>query len=258
MSTFRHLESIGQLDQDQDLHIICLHYVFLSRLNWHLKEFIQMWDRHPLSTEGNRSPQQLWIAGLLSGQQENPDQVTLWLGVPFKVQFFVDKIYYLVQYLNYVSTDWCHKLGHWLGWTCCRTRLRGCWGSSNSSGFASNSRGAFKGQHWPLYEQWRLWCGHLLTSPVIGPVLNGYPNMKICTARPSSMAKVRKDVYLLSMFYSIGWHARVLSAKVKVHRHCFPAARVIDVVHRSPQSWRMTLLLHTTMCTTIIFKWEKI
>ncbi|XP_067259235.1 uncharacterized protein [Chanodichthys erythropterus] len=74
-TTFRHLESIGQLDPDQDIHIICLHYVFLSRLNWHLKEFIQMWDRHPLSTEGNRSPQQLWIAGVLSGQQENPDQI---------------------------------------------------------------------------------------------------------------------------------------------------------------------------------------
>ncbi|XP_016309000.1 uncharacterized protein LOC107663313 isoform X1 [Sinocyclocheilus anshuiensis] len=74
-ATFRHLESIDQLDPDQDLHIICLHYVFLSRLNWHLKEFIQMWDRHPLCTEGNRSPQQLWIAGVLSGQQENPDQI---------------------------------------------------------------------------------------------------------------------------------------------------------------------------------------
>ncbi len=74
---FRHLEDLGLLDPDQDLHVICLHYVFLPRLNWHLQEFMRMWDKHPLSTEGNRSPEQLWVAGLLLGNQENPEQVTL-------------------------------------------------------------------------------------------------------------------------------------------------------------------------------------
>ncbi|XP_073803827.1 uncharacterized protein [Danio rerio] len=74
---FRFLEYNGMLDPDQDLYIICLHYVFLTRLNWHLKQFVQMWDRHPLSTEGNRSPLQLWIAGLLLGHQEYPDQIDI-------------------------------------------------------------------------------------------------------------------------------------------------------------------------------------
>ncbi|KAA0712532.1 hypothetical protein E1301_Tti019072 [Triplophysa tibetana] len=66
---------IGALDADQDLHTLCLHYVFLPRLNWHLQLFVRMWDKHPLATEGNRTPQQLWMAGLLLGQQDNPDQI---------------------------------------------------------------------------------------------------------------------------------------------------------------------------------------
>ncbi|CAL8293502.1 unnamed protein product [Arctogadus glacialis] len=69
--TFRYLEEVGLLNPDEDSHIICLHYIFLQRLNWHLREFIRMWDRHPLSTEGNRSPQQLWVAGLLLEPQQD-------------------------------------------------------------------------------------------------------------------------------------------------------------------------------------------
>ncbi|XP_059928273.1 uncharacterized protein LOC132472585 [Gadus macrocephalus] len=69
--TFRYLEEVGLLNPDEDSHIICLHYIFLPRLNWHLREFIKMWDRHPLSTEGNRSPQQLWVAGLLLEPQQD-------------------------------------------------------------------------------------------------------------------------------------------------------------------------------------------
>jgi hypothetical protein len=75
--TFRYLEEVGLLNPDEDSHIICLHYIFLPRLNWHLREFIRMWDRHPLSTEGNRSPQQLWVAGLLLEPQQDLHLVTL-------------------------------------------------------------------------------------------------------------------------------------------------------------------------------------
>lgn len=75
-NTFRHLEDVGLLNPDEDLHMICLHYVFLPRLNWNLREFIRMWDRHPLSSEGNRSPIQMWTAGLLLGSHCNGQQQT--------------------------------------------------------------------------------------------------------------------------------------------------------------------------------------
>ena len=47
----------------------------LPRINWHLQLFIQTWDHHPLSSEGNRSPQQLWVAGQLLHVLQTPEQV---------------------------------------------------------------------------------------------------------------------------------------------------------------------------------------
>ncbi|KAL0973697.1 hypothetical protein UPYG_G00209760 [Umbra pygmaea] len=74
-AAFRYLEEIGALDPLQEVHLICLHYVMLPRLNWHLELFQRTWDRHRLSSEGNRSPQQLWIAGQLLGPQPSPEQI---------------------------------------------------------------------------------------------------------------------------------------------------------------------------------------
>ena len=74
-AAFRYLEDIVVLDPNNDVHIICLHYVMLPRLNWHLNFFCETWDRHPLSSEGYRSPQQLWVAGLLVAPQQLLDEV---------------------------------------------------------------------------------------------------------------------------------------------------------------------------------------
>lgn len=42
------LEDIGALDPNNDVHITCLHFVMLPRLNWHLKVFTDTWDRNPI------------------------------------------------------------------------------------------------------------------------------------------------------------------------------------------------------------------
>uniref|UniRef100_A0A8C2DVV3 Integrase catalytic domain-containing protein n=1 Tax=Cyprinus carpio TaxID=7962 RepID=A0A8C2DVV3_CYPCA len=57
------LEESGTLDIQSEMHVFCLHYVMLPRINMHLDLFQRTWDQHPLSSEGNRSPQQLWIGG---------------------------------------------------------------------------------------------------------------------------------------------------------------------------------------------------
>ena len=51
------------LNIDNDLHIFCLQYIFLPRINNSLREFISMWNNHPLGTERNMSPTQLWMTG---------------------------------------------------------------------------------------------------------------------------------------------------------------------------------------------------
>ena len=58
------MEAEGLLDIGSDIHMYALRYVFQPRINAHLKEFAQGWNNHPLSTERNMSPAQLWLWGL--------------------------------------------------------------------------------------------------------------------------------------------------------------------------------------------------
>ncbi|KAJ8009970.1 hypothetical protein DPEC_G00069700 [Dallia pectoralis] len=68
------LEEEGQLDLSNGLHIFCCHYIFKPRLQAQLDIFSDGWDNHPLSTEGNMTPNQLWELGQLYhepvGQEE--------------------------------------------------------------------------------------------------------------------------------------------------------------------------------------------
>jgi hypothetical protein len=46
------------------VHMYCLHYIFLNRINSSLHMFCDGWNNHPLSSEHGRSPIQLWVYGL--------------------------------------------------------------------------------------------------------------------------------------------------------------------------------------------------
>ena len=60
---FCYLEEMSLLNIDNEVHLFCLHYIFLPRVNNSLQQFISMWNSHPLSSERNMSPTQLWITG---------------------------------------------------------------------------------------------------------------------------------------------------------------------------------------------------
>ncbi|KAL0992410.1 hypothetical protein UPYG_G00092900 [Umbra pygmaea] len=79
-AVFQCLEESGTLDIQNEIHVICLHYVMLPRINMHLDLLRRTWDQHPLSSEGNRSPQQLWVGGqLLTTEAPNdPTDFTYW------------------------------------------------------------------------------------------------------------------------------------------------------------------------------------
>jgi len=61
---FHYLERRGLLDTDDDTHMWCLHDIYLAMLNKHLQTWRDAWVHHPLRTEGNKTPMQLWIGGL--------------------------------------------------------------------------------------------------------------------------------------------------------------------------------------------------
>ena len=67
---FYELETEGVLDPSNEVDIFCLQVVFLPRINKCLAEFQGGWNNHPLSTEGNMSPIQLCVSGLIASNHQ--------------------------------------------------------------------------------------------------------------------------------------------------------------------------------------------
>ena len=61
---FYYMESEGLLNPDNDVHLFCLHYAFLPRINASIEAFREAWNQHPMQSENGRSPQQQWISGM--------------------------------------------------------------------------------------------------------------------------------------------------------------------------------------------------
>lgn len=61
---FLYLEEIHVLDHLNEIHLFCLHYIYLPRINRHLNEWQGGWNMHFLRTEHNCSPMQLYTLGI--------------------------------------------------------------------------------------------------------------------------------------------------------------------------------------------------
>ncbi|XP_063067584.1 uncharacterized protein LOC134459214 isoform X2 [Engraulis encrasicolus] len=57
------LEEDGLLHLSSDLQLFCCHYAFIPLIQFHLDTFKDGWDDHPITTEGNLTPNQLWHLG---------------------------------------------------------------------------------------------------------------------------------------------------------------------------------------------------
>lgn len=68
LNIFLFLEQRTILDTTSELHLYCLHLVYLPLNNEAIDEFVGQWNNHPVTTESNLSPNQLWIEGMLSLQ----------------------------------------------------------------------------------------------------------------------------------------------------------------------------------------------
>ncbi len=65
LNIFLFLEQRTILDVTSELHLYCLHLVYLPLINETIDEFTGQWNNHPVTTESNLSPNQLWIQGML-------------------------------------------------------------------------------------------------------------------------------------------------------------------------------------------------
>jgi hypothetical protein len=65
------MENCGVLDPNDDLHLFCLHYVYVPRINKHLDRWKEGYIHHKIRTAGNKTPMQLYILGLLRQRNSN-------------------------------------------------------------------------------------------------------------------------------------------------------------------------------------------
>ena len=69
-AVFYYLEEQEYLNPVNEIHLYCFHYVFIPRINQHIQKFVDGWDNHPISSERNLTPNQLWIMGLHKAQSQ--------------------------------------------------------------------------------------------------------------------------------------------------------------------------------------------
>ena len=100
---------------NNEIHMFCLSYVFTPRISQHLRKFTEGWDNHPLSTERNLTPNQLWFYGLHKVNQESNVSQEVWLQpeptdevrrtLPFRVLQDSEKFYmHLLNALKFKYT----------------------------------------------------------------------------------------------------------------------------------------------------------
>ena len=62
-SIFLCMEDDGILDPLNDVHLFCLHLVYIPRINHALREFVNQYNDHPIRTAHNHTPRQLFVLG---------------------------------------------------------------------------------------------------------------------------------------------------------------------------------------------------
>ena len=68
LNIFLYLESVQWLDPDDEIHLLALHTTYMPIINEAIEQFVNQWNNHPLSTESNFSPRQLWALGMLDAR----------------------------------------------------------------------------------------------------------------------------------------------------------------------------------------------
>ena len=69
------MEQNGILESTNIIDLFCLHYIFCPRINHQLSLFVEAWKHHPLRTEGNWTPQQIWVNDMIS--QDNAENTAV-------------------------------------------------------------------------------------------------------------------------------------------------------------------------------------
>ena len=70
---FAHLGDQEILDITNDVDLFCLHEIFTSRINASIDDFQRSWNSHPLTSENNQTPLQLFSLSTISDSSDSDD-----------------------------------------------------------------------------------------------------------------------------------------------------------------------------------------
>ncbi|XP_052258171.1 uncharacterized protein LOC127862912 [Dreissena polymorpha] len=85
---FHKLEEEGVLDLNSGVHLWSLHYIFLPRINRSLDQFVQGWNNHRLSSERGKTPNQLFVQGVIQNRGSNQTGVSEILHEPDMTEYY--------------------------------------------------------------------------------------------------------------------------------------------------------------------------
>ena len=68
---FYHMEEHNILCRENDIHLYCLHHVFIPRLQRNLTSWARAHNNHAVRTEHHRTPLQLWYLANLGDSEQN-------------------------------------------------------------------------------------------------------------------------------------------------------------------------------------------
>lgn len=70
INLFKFMEEHGILDCNNGIDLFSLHYIYSPKIQNALNEFQESWNHHPVSTEGNKTPYQIWTLGMMDSRNE--------------------------------------------------------------------------------------------------------------------------------------------------------------------------------------------
>ena len=90
INLFKFMEEKEMLVRCDESDIFCLHFVYLPRIQKSLDEFRKAWLTHPMSSEKNMTPEQLWTLGMIDCNNEQQRAVRDYLSNEHATLFGVE------------------------------------------------------------------------------------------------------------------------------------------------------------------------
>ena len=65
------MEEYRILDRNSIIDLFVLHYIYQPTIQASLDEFKKSWNHHPIATEKNSTPYQIWLMGMMDSKYES-------------------------------------------------------------------------------------------------------------------------------------------------------------------------------------------